>query len=295
MAALSIVTTFTTLAHARSGDPLPHELHVLWWRPLTIPYPTDIAHLEEVLRKAIIGGQPRTHRPWKKILILVEGVYRWEIAAKAAYIANPTSEWSWKWACMWITIGRYSLTHQPSQSQEKKGLVTLHTVSFLADCNKTSTKHAWLAVCMHVAEKTIIQNLDTDWTWPARTSRCVYGHQTLFLLRPEGCGLQDCRRFWITWTSALCYLSCTNVNLEYVIILSITMVYAWIKTRSLFQLRGVKKFDPYQLLCFILFPECVMELPLAHLAYINTGIFHLPYIIYMRVHVPPLQHGGLCC
>lgn len=53
---------------------------------------------------------------------------------------------------------------------------------------------------------------------------------------------------------------------EYVIILSITMVYAWIKTHSLFQLRGVKKFDPYQLLCFILFPEGVMELPLAHLA-----------------------------
>lgn len=33
--------------------------------------------LEKLLRDAIIHGQPRTHRPWKKILILVEGIYRW--------------------------------------------------------------------------------------------------------------------------------------------------------------------------------------------------------------------------
>ena len=36
----------------------------------------DMTDLEAVLRKAIIDGQPRTHRPWKKILIIVEGVYR---------------------------------------------------------------------------------------------------------------------------------------------------------------------------------------------------------------------------
>lgn len=35
-------------------------------------------HLEEVLRESIIEGQPRTHRPWKKILIVVEGVYSME-------------------------------------------------------------------------------------------------------------------------------------------------------------------------------------------------------------------------
>ena len=34
--------------------------------------------LERVLRKAIIEGQPRTHRPWKKIMICVEGVYSME-------------------------------------------------------------------------------------------------------------------------------------------------------------------------------------------------------------------------
>lgn len=33
--------------------------------------------LEKLLRDAIVHGQPRTHRPWKKILILVEGIYRY--------------------------------------------------------------------------------------------------------------------------------------------------------------------------------------------------------------------------
>ncbi|KAF0917437.1 hypothetical protein E2562_020559 [Oryza meyeriana var. granulata] len=33
------------------------------------------AHLEEVLREQIAGGQPRTHRPWKKIIVIVEGIY----------------------------------------------------------------------------------------------------------------------------------------------------------------------------------------------------------------------------
>merc|ERR1712086_389368 len=35
-------------------------------------------HLEHVLRTAVIEGQPRTHRPWRKILICVEGVYSME-------------------------------------------------------------------------------------------------------------------------------------------------------------------------------------------------------------------------
>lgn len=33
-------------------------------------------HLERLLRDSIVSGQPRTHRPWRKILIIVEGVYR---------------------------------------------------------------------------------------------------------------------------------------------------------------------------------------------------------------------------
>lgn len=33
-------------------------------------------NLEKLLREAVVYGQPRTHRPWKKILIVVEGIYR---------------------------------------------------------------------------------------------------------------------------------------------------------------------------------------------------------------------------
>jgi serine palmitoyltransferase len=36
----------------------------------------DMQDLELKLKKAIIEGQPLTKRPWKKIFIIVEGVYR---------------------------------------------------------------------------------------------------------------------------------------------------------------------------------------------------------------------------
>ncbi|KAJ9136702.1 Serine palmitoyltransferase 2 [Pleurostoma richardsiae] len=38
----------------------------------------DMEDLEKKLREAISQGQPRTHRPWKKILIAVEGLYSME-------------------------------------------------------------------------------------------------------------------------------------------------------------------------------------------------------------------------
>ena len=38
----------------------------------------DVADLERVLRDAISQGQTRTHRPWKKILVVVEGLYSME-------------------------------------------------------------------------------------------------------------------------------------------------------------------------------------------------------------------------
>ncbi|ETO19319.1 serine palmitoyltransferase [Reticulomyxa filosa] len=38
----------------------------------------DVKELEKIVRRSIIEGQPRTHRPWKKILIIVEGVYSME-------------------------------------------------------------------------------------------------------------------------------------------------------------------------------------------------------------------------
>jgi serine palmitoyltransferase len=38
----------------------------------------DPDHLEEILREAITRGQPRHHRPWTKILVMVEGIYSME-------------------------------------------------------------------------------------------------------------------------------------------------------------------------------------------------------------------------
>ena len=38
----------------------------------------DPEHLEQVLRESIIQGQPRYHRPWAKIIVMVEGIYSME-------------------------------------------------------------------------------------------------------------------------------------------------------------------------------------------------------------------------
>ncbi|ORY24074.1 component of serine palmitoyltransferase putative [Naematelia encephala] len=38
----------------------------------------DMTALESLLRECISQGQPRTHRPWKKILVVVEGLYSME-------------------------------------------------------------------------------------------------------------------------------------------------------------------------------------------------------------------------
>lgn len=38
----------------------------------------DMKQLEDILRTAVVEGQPRTHRKWKKILICVEGIYSME-------------------------------------------------------------------------------------------------------------------------------------------------------------------------------------------------------------------------
>ena len=38
----------------------------------------DMNTLEKLLREAISQGQPRTHRPWKKNLVVVEGLYSME-------------------------------------------------------------------------------------------------------------------------------------------------------------------------------------------------------------------------
>lgn len=38
----------------------------------------DLRNLEALLRECISQGQPRTHRPWKKIVVLIEGLYSME-------------------------------------------------------------------------------------------------------------------------------------------------------------------------------------------------------------------------
>lgn len=38
----------------------------------------DMRSLENLLKEAISQGQPKTHRPWKKILLMVEGLYSME-------------------------------------------------------------------------------------------------------------------------------------------------------------------------------------------------------------------------
>ena len=38
----------------------------------------DMTDLESLLREVISQGQPRTHRPWKKIIVIVEGLYSME-------------------------------------------------------------------------------------------------------------------------------------------------------------------------------------------------------------------------
>lgn len=38
----------------------------------------NMRHLEKLLREAIVYGQPKTRKPWKKILIVVEGIYSME-------------------------------------------------------------------------------------------------------------------------------------------------------------------------------------------------------------------------
>ncbi|DBB11426.1 hypothetical protein WJX82_000013 [Trebouxia sp. C0006] len=38
----------------------------------------DVIHLEQLLQESIAYGQPRTRKPWKKVLIIIEGIYSME-------------------------------------------------------------------------------------------------------------------------------------------------------------------------------------------------------------------------
>jgi serine palmitoyltransferase len=46
--------------------------------PIRVFRHNDPRHLEEILREAIVKGQPKHHRAWKKILVMVEGIYSME-------------------------------------------------------------------------------------------------------------------------------------------------------------------------------------------------------------------------
>jgi len=43
----------------------------------TFPH-NDISNLDDILKEAIVLGQPRTRRPWGKIMVIVEGIYSME-------------------------------------------------------------------------------------------------------------------------------------------------------------------------------------------------------------------------
>ena len=60
-----------------------------WWCCAQVFAHNDADHLEAVLRASIAEGQPRTRRPWKKVLVVVEGIYSMEgeIVDLAAIVA----------------------------------------------------------------------------------------------------------------------------------------------------------------------------------------------------------------
>ncbi|CAF1275230.1 unnamed protein product [Rotaria magnacalcarata] len=64
------------------SDEMNHASLILGIRLSGASYRTyahnDMKNLEEKLREAIVHGQPRTNRPWKKIILVVEGIYSME-------------------------------------------------------------------------------------------------------------------------------------------------------------------------------------------------------------------------
>ena len=52
--------------------------NLLWYFASIMLLHAAPSHLEKVLRELIADGQPRTHRPWKKIIVVVEGIYSME-------------------------------------------------------------------------------------------------------------------------------------------------------------------------------------------------------------------------
>uniref|UniRef100_A0A383WER8 serine C-palmitoyltransferase n=1 Tax=Tetradesmus obliquus TaxID=3088 RepID=A0A383WER8_TETOB len=98
----------------------------------------DMAHLEKLLRWHIAKGQPRTHRPWKKVIIMVEGIYSMEgettllrelVALKRRYKAYLYLDEAHSIGCMGAS-GRGLCEHAGVDPREVDVLMGTFTKSF---------------------------------------------------------------------------------------------------------------------------------------------------------------------
>lgn len=73
--------------------------------------PPDMQNLEKLLREAVVHGQPRTHRPWRKILIVVEGIYRCVDASSPSLWGGDLFFYplSWEFVCVLMQSICFSL------------------------------------------------------------------------------------------------------------------------------------------------------------------------------------------
>eukprot|EP00605_Chrysophyceae_sp_TOSAG23-4_P001615 GSChrysophyteH1.ASY1.ANO1.1775.1 assembled CDS len=69
----------------------------------------DLPHLEEVLEEAIVKGQPRHHRPWKKIMVVVEGIYSMEDEAHSIGALGKTGRGSFSGMGGYIAADRKTI------------------------------------------------------------------------------------------------------------------------------------------------------------------------------------------
>uniref|UniRef100_A0A1D2AGU2 serine C-palmitoyltransferase n=1 Tax=Auxenochlorella protothecoides TaxID=3075 RepID=A0A1D2AGU2_AUXPR len=72
----------------------------------------DPVHLEQLLRQAMLEGQPRTHRPWKKVIIVVEGIYSMEgeVVDLAGFVAVAKKYKAYIWLDEAHSIGAMGAT-----------------------------------------------------------------------------------------------------------------------------------------------------------------------------------------
>ena len=59
----------------------------------------DMKSLENILRESVVQGQPRTHRPWGKILIIVEGIYRYVLTEVKVQVGPMQTQGNASWCC----------------------------------------------------------------------------------------------------------------------------------------------------------------------------------------------------